>query len=397
MWSSIANLKQNLEKIALDVHDDNEDLEIYASTNGYDSSVSDRRNSHRFAHSKSVSPSPIANGDDSPYNFEIEQYKAQIKRLQESEAEIKALSVNYAAILKEKEDQISRLNQENGSLKQNLGATKEALNVSRNEHLRASTSSIKQSGEQSPKRPHKPATQAKIRGGNQIQNGVFPKHDGMGNGILNDVQPDVIQSKLETKKDKELADLLEEKNRSLSAMKATLELEIKELRTELEKERSKSAKIQIKLQEEQSINKSFQDELRILNMDHHKTSVDVSKIHNELNEKTSEIRRLQIELSRREDEDPNVSLKSLKGVIATLEKENANLKVEPCDLGLGPLARSPLNRMAKIELEAALKRSKNSSPNKTSPDGEVDSTSPRKEEMELLLQNIGGRFEGNTP
>ncbi|KAG5231412.1 golgin candidate [Salix suchowensis] len=372
MWSSIANLKQNLEKIALDVHDDNEDLEIYASTNGYDSSVSDRRNSHRFAHSKSVSPSPIANGDDSPYNFEIEQYKAQIKRLQESEAEIKALSVNYAAILKEKEDQISRLNQENGSLKQNLGATKEALNVSRNEHLRASTSSIKQSGEQSPKRPHKPATQAKIRGGNQIQNGVFPKHDGMGNGILNDVQPDVIQSKLETKKDKELADLLEEKNRSLSAMKATLELEIKELRTELEKERSKSAKIQIKLQEEQSINKSFQDELRILNMDHHKTSVDVSKIHNELNEKTSEIRRLQIELSRREDEDPNVSLKSLKGVIATLEKENANLK------------------MAKIELEAALKRSKNSSPNKTSPDGEVDSTSPRKEEMELLLQKLEG-------
>ncbi|KAI5564675.1 hypothetical protein BDE02_14G074500 [Populus trichocarpa] len=372
MWSSIANLKQNLEKIALDVHDDDEDLEIHASTNGYDSSVSDRRNSHRFAHSKSVSPSPTANGNDSPYNFEIEQYKAQIKRHQESEAEIKALSVNYAAILKEKEDQISRLNQENGSLKQNLDVTKEALNVSRNEHRRASTSSIKESGDQSPKRPHRPATQAKNRGGNQIQNRVFPKHDGMGNGILHDVHPDVIQSKMETKKDKELADLLEEKNRSLAAMKATHELEIKELRTELEKERRKSANIQIKLQEEQSINKSFQEELRILNMDHHKTSVDVSKIHNELNEKTSEIRRLQIELSTREDEDPNVNVKSLKRVIATLEKENANLK------------------MARNELEAALKRSKNSSPNETSPDGKVDSTttSPRKEEMELLLQKL---------
>lgn len=202
MWSSIANLKQNLEKIALDVHDDDEDLEIHASTNGYDSSVSDRRNSHRFAHSKSVSPSPIANGNDSPYTFEIEQYKAQIKRLQESEAEIKALSVNYAAILKEKEDQISRLNQENGSLKQNLDSTKEALNVSRNEHRRASTSSIKESGDQSPKRSHRSATQAKNRGGNQIQNGVFPKHDGMGNGILHDVHPYVIQSKMETKKDK---------------------------------------------------------------------------------------------------------------------------------------------------------------------------------------------------
>lgn len=35
--------------------------------------------------------------------FQIEQYKAEIKRLQESEAEIKALSVNYAALLKEKE------------------------------------------------------------------------------------------------------------------------------------------------------------------------------------------------------------------------------------------------------------------------------------------------------
>jgi hypothetical protein len=41
------------------------------------------------------------------------------------------------------QDQISRLNQENGSLKQKLDTTKEDLNVSRNEHRRASTSSIK--------------------------------------------------------------------------------------------------------------------------------------------------------------------------------------------------------------------------------------------------------------
>ncbi|KAL9318202.1 hypothetical protein ACSQ67_014719 [Phaseolus vulgaris] len=34
---------------------------------------------------------------------QIEQYKAEIKKLQASEAEIKALSVNYAALLKEKE------------------------------------------------------------------------------------------------------------------------------------------------------------------------------------------------------------------------------------------------------------------------------------------------------
>ncbi|XP_011023259.1 PREDICTED: golgin candidate 4-like [Populus euphratica] len=376
MWSSIENLKQNLNKIALDVHDDDDDeLEIHASSNGYDSPVSNRRNSHHFAHSKSFSRSLGANGNGSPYNFEIEQYKAQIKRLQESEGEIKALSINYAAILKEKEDQISRLNQENGSLKQNLDATKEALNVSRTEHPRISTSSInaiKGSGDQSPKRPHKSANQAKNRGGNQIQNGLFPKYDGTGNGILHDVQTDVIQSKMEAKKDKELVDLLEEKNRSLAAMQATHELQIKELRTELEKEHDKLANLELKLQEEQSLNKSFQEELRVLKMDRHKNSMDVNKIHDELNEKTSEIRRLQMELSRWEDADPSDSVKNLKRVIATLEKENANLK------------------MAKNELEAALQRSRNSSPDKTSPDEKADSTttSPRKEEVELLFQKL---------
>ncbi|KAF9687869.1 hypothetical protein SADUNF_Sadunf02G0138000 [Salix dunnii] len=169
----------------------------------------------------------------------IEQYKARIKRLQESEVEIKSLSINYAAIRKEEEDQISRLNQENGSLKQNLDATKEALNVSRTARLRISTSSIsaiKGSGDRSPKRPQS-ANQAKSRGGNQIQNGPFPKYDGTGNGILHHIQSDVIQRKMEAKKDK-------------------------------------------------------------------------------------------IELSRWEEADPNDSVKNLQGVIATLEKENDNLKIE---------------------------------------------------------------------
>uniref|UniRef100_A0A6N2NDA7 Uncharacterized protein n=1 Tax=Salix viminalis TaxID=40686 RepID=A0A6N2NDA7_SALVM len=367
MWSSIENLKQNLNKIALDVHDEDDELEMHASSNGNDSSVCNRRNSHRFAHSKSVIRCLVANGNGSPYNFEIEQYKAQIKRLQESEVEIKALSINYAAILKEKEDQISRLNQENGSFKQNLDATKEALNVSRTAHLRISTSgitAIKGSGDQSPKRPQS-ANQAKSRGGNQIQNGLIPKYDGTGNGILHDIQPDVIRKKMEAKKDKD-------KNRSFAAMQATHELQIKELRTELEKERNKLANIELKLQEEQSLNKSFQEDLRVLNTDRQNASMDVNNIHDELNDNTSEIRRLQIELSRWEDADPNDSVKNLKRVIVTLEKENANLKME------------------KNNLEAALQRSRNSSTDKTSPDEKVDSTttSPRKEEVELLLQKL---------
>lgn len=78
MWGTIANLKENLNKIALDVHeddddddDDDEDLTINGSGNGDATPVSDRRNSHRFAHSKSVSRSPFSNGIDSPRNPEV--------------------------------------------------------------------------------------------------------------------------------------------------------------------------------------------------------------------------------------------------------------------------------------------------------------------------------------
>lgn len=64
MWSTIANLKENLNKIALDVHDDEEDeLQIYSPVAAAeDPSVSDRRVSHNYAHS---------NGIDSVYNSEV--------------------------------------------------------------------------------------------------------------------------------------------------------------------------------------------------------------------------------------------------------------------------------------------------------------------------------------
>ncbi|CAI0399863.1 unnamed protein product, partial [Linum tenue] len=47
----------------------------------------------------------VSPGPDSALlgSFWIEQYRSEIRKLQESEAEIKALSVNYTALLKEKE------------------------------------------------------------------------------------------------------------------------------------------------------------------------------------------------------------------------------------------------------------------------------------------------------
>ncbi|KAK3194704.1 hypothetical protein Dsin_026014 [Dipteronia sinensis] len=388
MWGTIANLKENLNKIALDVHDDDEDdeeeFEIHGSGNGDHSSFSDRRNSHSLAHFKSVSRSPVPNGIDSPHNPEIEQYKAEIKKLQESEAEIKALSVNYAALLKDKEDMISRLNRENGSLKQNLDATNTALSAARNESSKASTNSsnvLKGSGDLSPNRQHKVTAQAKNRhAGNQMQNGLFSKQDGFGNGVAHTVQPDVnLQGK-----EKELADLLEEKNRSLATLQASHELQIKQFRMELEKERNAMTNVQLKLQEEQKLNGSVQEELRSLKLDKDKTSLEMGKIHKELNEKLSELRQLQMELNRRGNEDVEDNVQNLKRVIATIERENNKLKMEKTELEAALAIRQ--SSTSKIFPDAS--EPQNEQPSNLSAKAQPSESFPEREEMELSLQKL---------
>ncbi|KAM1019311.1 hypothetical protein ACFX2C_040834 [Malus domestica] len=364
MWSTIANLKENLNKMAQDVHDDEDDdeeYEIYAINGSQASSLSDRRNSHSFAHSKSPSRSPIPNGIDFPFSPEIEQYKAEIKRLQESEAEIKALSKSYAVLLKEKEDQTFRLSKENGLLKQNLDSTTASLNASRNENHKAAANGVnvlKGSSNQLPNRQHKVTSPAKIgHSGHQKQNGVVHTQDDISNGIsqLSDIQGS----------ERELADLQEENNRSPAAVLATAEM--KKLRMELEKERNQSENMHQKLQEQQKLNKEIQEELKFLKLDREKTSVEISKISNELNEKMAEINRLQMELNRWEDENANNGAKSLKRLIANLQKENNSLKVE------------------KNELEGALKVGRTASEMQTV---ESSESFPGKEEMEKSLREF---------
>ena len=72
MWStSLASFKENLNKIAQDVHDDDdeyEDSSIYNSNDRNDSPVSNRRFSDR---SFSYTNSPLSNGFDSAHNSEV--------------------------------------------------------------------------------------------------------------------------------------------------------------------------------------------------------------------------------------------------------------------------------------------------------------------------------------
>ncbi|KAI3703184.1 hypothetical protein L1987_73082 [Smallanthus sonchifolius] len=311
MWSTtLANLKENLNKIALDVHhdDDGDDYQRLSEiSDSRNSSYSDRR--FPLNHGRSVSP--IANGLDSTSSSEIQQYKAEIKRLQESEAQIKALSVNYAALLKEREDRISRLNDENSSLKKNLDA-------SRSESLKTSANSP--SGYKQKNRSF----------GKRMQNGVTLKEDA------HSLQPSMIQNKMGSSStessEKEQSDLLEEKNNSLAVLQATHEQQIKQLQDELDKERGKLASLQFRFQDEQKLNRSFHEEQDSLKADKDNMLAEMNKIRDELSRKISEIRHLQMELNKKENAEANDAAESLKSVVASLEKENADLKMEKNEL-----------------------------------------------------------------
>ncbi|XP_077251381.1 golgin candidate 4-like isoform X1 [Tasmannia lanceolata] len=329
MRGSIATFKESLSQIV-------QDAEIYGSlaVAGEDTYLSHRRISHQFAHSKSPFP---PNGTDSPYNPHIEQYKAEIQRLQASEAEIKALSVNYAAILKEKEEELSRLHEENGSLRRNLEATSAAGFASRNGSTKRSKNNLsvlKGIGDLSTSRHQRQTTQV-----NPSHNATVAEQDTTSNGSSQATQSDRIQRKVDLKltnlqeDEKELADLTEENNRALATMRANHVSELNQLRAQLEKELENVADTKLTLQGEQKLNESSQKELLALKMDKDRISMEMKVVSNELNEKISEIKRLQLELNRRDlEEEPDEPAESLKKVIMTIEKENIALKKEKDEL-----------------------------------------------------------------
>ncbi|KAK9743059.1 hypothetical protein RND81_03G214300 [Saponaria officinalis] len=357
MWNSIANLKENLNKIAFDVHDDDDD-QLW--NHGGDSPNNDRRRSHSLAHS---------NGVDSPYLHEIEWYKAEIKKLRESEKEVKALSVNYAALLKEKEDHIARLNQEYGSLKQNLEVTNAARSPSRKDVTPThNANGLRGSGEQSPSRQSKVSKNRPI--GNQWQNGI-PKQDGHSNGFVHDIQPDPA-SKYSNSREKELADMLEEKNRMLAAVQNDYESQMKKLKVELEKERKELADTKLKLQDEKSMSGSLKDELNTSKSNRNKVSFEVKILRKEVEDKVTEIQRLQMELCKRSS-DGGYDSDSLRRVTSRLEKENGELKVE------------------KEKLESALKdalRAANQNPSSLDENLDASTSSPGKAELEQSLRKF---------
>lgn len=165
--------------------------------------------------------------------------------------------------------------------------------------------------------------------------------------------------------------MLEEKNRLLAAMQADHELQMKQLRPELEKEHETLANTKLKLQDEARMSGSLTEELNTLNSDRNKISFEVNMLRKEVDDKVSEIKRLQMELSRRESGGV-YDAESLRGVIAKLEKENVELKTE------------------KEKLELALKDTSAGNKHPGSLDESAQSlmSFPGKDELEQSLQKI---------
>ncbi|KAK4411454.1 Golgin candidate 3 [Sesamum angolense] len=372
MWSSVANLKESLSKIALDVHDeDDEELPIYTSSSSdqFDNgnSVSERRISRNFTRSRMQTHSSIGNGFDSSLNHEWllvnlvsmlvvaalatldiddgfcsimelaavadivqawpflnDRLLAKKQGTHSGETESKSSSMNYGQyrIL----DQISRLTEENGSLKQNLLTTNAALSAFKTSQGRLNLKRfgfeecyflrsrlLWGTGDISPNRHNKPATRIRTSG-SSLTNGV-PKYDGLNNGTS-------------LANSNELSDTIEDKSRSLAAMQATHEAQMKQMAVELDKERSKSASMQIRLQEEQKLNGSLQQELSSLKDDSNKMLNEMHKTRNELNQRISDIGKLQTELQGKNREETDGTVERLKEVISILEDENRNIKKE---------------------------------------------------------------------
>ncbi|KAH7658242.1 GRIP domain-containing protein [Dioscorea alata] len=387
MRSSIAAYKESLSRIANEVLDAAEELEPPLSrTSSADGAVNaDRRASRRLSHSRSPTTSPIPNGTGYASPDEIAQYKADIQKLQASEAEIKALSFNYASMLKEKEEQLNRLREENNSLRKTAEEKNVGAPIIRDGGPRSISNyfgMVKGRTDMSPGGLHRNPNQVNLRS-TGTPKGSFSKQDSFINGSMQPTQFNAFQKIdqriVNSQGIEEELSLHEGNNRSLMTSRDDIKYEIEELKAQLVKEREDFKNVKVKLQEEHQLNESFRKELYGLKMDKEKASAEVSGLQKELNENISKLTYLQMELDRRStDKVTHETIESLKTMIAKLEKENAALKVEKDEMNEN---LEQLKRSMQEKADAC-----NSDPLNSQKLDEV--TLNAKEEIELMIQQL---------
>jgi len=182
------------------------------------------------------------------FPLQISKLREEIQKFQASEAEIKALSFNYAAMLKEKEDQLGRLREENGSLKRNLESCK-AVSANSNGTL-----------ERSPRAQR-----------NAVQENSLDvtKQNGYGGGSSHGIQPNGLHSVTGNHK----GNVLEEERASFAIKQASLENEIKQLKQQLSNKSKKETEIERRLEDENKLNGFLQQELNELKINKERASL----------------------------------------------------------------------------------------------------------------------------
>ncbi|XP_040382859.1 golgin candidate 4-like [Oryza brachyantha] len=303
MRGSIATYRESLSRLAGEVDDaaaaaDEEAAATATPSPHTPPSSGLRRRYSSSSSSRAARPDP-ADPD------EISKLKEDIQKLQASEAEIKALSFNYAAMLKEREEQLGKLREENGSLKKNLESSK-AVSANSNGALERSPRGLQR---------------------NSVQDNPLniSKQNGYGGGASQGIQPNGLHSMTGHRK----ADVSEGERSNFAAKQASLENEIKQLKRQLSENSEKETETKRRLEDEHKRNEFLQQQLNELNINKERISTSMEELHKELSEKEAKLRRVQEDLSRRDKEHvSDASLQSLRSMVMALQKENSDLKIE---------------------------------------------------------------------
>ncbi|CAM0911411.1 unnamed protein product [Alopecurus aequalis] len=297
MQSSIATYRESLSRLAGEVDDATADeVPVPAPSREGDHAPTPPPSGRRRRHSR---PNP-AESD------EISKLKEDIEKLQASEAEIKALSFNYAAMLKEKEEQLGKLREENGSLRRSMESSiYKAVSGNSNGNL-----------QRSPSRTQRNTVQE-----NSLN---VAKQNWYGSGASQGIQQNGLHLLTEHHK----GDVFEEESSHFASKQASLETEIKQLKQKFSHYSNKEDETKKRLEEENKRNELLQQQLNELKVNMERISLTTEELHTELGEKKAELNRMQDELSASDNERASDgSLQTLRSMLLALQKENSDLKI----------------------------------------------------------------------
>ncbi|KAL2621254.1 hypothetical protein R1flu_001459 [Riccia fluitans] len=317
MWNTIANFKDNLTQIASDVLDSADELDSpRAEDDGSFDSV--RTTPQRVTDNSYKDPNLKA---------ELEWYRGEVSRLQAAETEIQQLSVNYVALLKEREEEVSRLREENEVLKQKLVvSSRDRSHVSGTDgrHSRYEETIKKLEAQlQASNARHQEQLAALKKDYEQQQSkdhSAFQPEQGQSNGLVPAVDSQLQKLKSEVQKlqvmEKKLKTQLSEKEDSLEKLRTAATMsssEVKRLEELLVQEQGTVSQLTLQLQRDHDASETAVGKSESLQLELRKVSENMG------------------ELQRRLDDQESLRLaavEELKVAVAELETKNSMILEE---------------------------------------------------------------------